>query len=83
MSASDSRGGTSSRQDRTILPPAVQPVGVYTRRQIQRNLNMTDKTFAAWITQGLKPIPNTGTGVTLFFAEDVYKFLKSLQSPGE
>lgn len=69
-------------QVKNILPPAVQPVGVYTRRQIQNNLNMSDETFQSWMKQGLTQIPGTGTGTALFFAEDVYTFLKNLKKRG-
>lgn len=83
MAKSDLREGTSSRQDKTILPPVIQPTGIYTRQQIQRNLNMTDKTFLQWMAGGLKPIPNTGTAHSLFFAEDVYAYLNKLKNAGE
>lgn len=82
MSKSDHREGTSSRQDKTILPPAVEPMGIYTRQQLQNNLNTSKDTFAKWIAAGLKPIPNTGTGTELFFADDVINYFRKLAHPG-
>lgn len=83
MDTSDSREGTSTRQARTILPPAVQPAGIYTRQQIENNLGMSKKTFAQWLANGLKPIPNTGTDHSLFFAEDVFAYLQNLKKGGQ
>lgn len=83
MDTSDNREGTSTRQARTISPPVIQPTGVYTRQQIENNLGMDRKSFAKWLKNGLKPIPNTGTDHALFFAEDVFAYLRSLQNAGE
>lgn len=82
MDTSDPRERAQSRQDQSIFPPAIQPGGVYTRRQLQHNLNISDKTFAKWLNAGLKPIPNTGTANALFFADDVLKFFRVLQATG-
>ena len=37
-----------------VFRPAIQPGGVYTRRQLQHNLNISDKTFAKWLNAGLE-----------------------------
>lgn len=83
MAKSDHREGTSSRQDRTVFPPAVQPGGLYTRQQIANNLNTSDETIKKWIDNGLRPIPNTGTGTSLFFADEVLRYLTSLVNAGD
>lgn len=84
MAKSDLREGASSRQDRNTIPPAVQPAGLYRRKDLMFNMGMTDKSWSDTLQRGidqgkpLKPLAVVGT-VHWYSARLFIEWLESLE----
>lgn len=80
MACSDDRESTSRRQDKTITPPAIQPGGLYTRKQLLNNLKISPSTLTRWQSHGLMTVEPLGAGSHMFLADDILEFMKSLRT---
>lgn len=76
MSISDYEEGAPGGQPQM---PALVPGGLYTRKQVMKNLGVGQKTFEVWIKSGLHGFTDTGAANHFYFADDVLAFIATFK----
>lgn len=62
------------------VPPRLVPGTVVLRKDLLRNLQISNHTLSDWVRQGLRSVPDLGTKSEIFLADDVIAYLKTKQS---